>query len=43
MVCSFQVNAGYEVCGVLLGTANLLVWCGVLRYLGFYENYNVST
>lgn len=31
----------YELCGVLLGTANLLVWCGVLRYLGFFRKYNI--
>ena len=25
----------------MLGTGNLLVWCGILRYLGFFKNYNV--
>jgi len=39
----FQYSHNYEVCGVLLGTANLLVWLGVLRYLNFYEKYSVST
>ncbi|ELU05297.1 hypothetical protein CAPTEDRAFT_136028 [Capitella teleta] len=34
-------SAAYEACGVLLGTANLLVWFGVLRYLGFFEKYNI--
>lgn len=37
-----QESTQYEVCGVLLGTGNLLVWFGVLRYLGFFEKYNVS-
>jgi mucolipin 3 len=31
----------YDVCGMLLGTGNLFVWFGVLRYLGFFEKYNV--
>lgn len=31
----------WNVCGVLLGTGNLLVWFGVLRYLGFFKTYNV--
>jgi hypothetical protein len=26
---------------VLLGVGTLLVWCGVLRYLGFFAHYNV--
>ena len=37
-----QESAEYEVCGVLLGTGNLLVWFGVLRYLGFFGKYNVG-
>ena len=40
--CFLQNSHNYEVCGVLLGTGNLLVWFGVLRYLGFFEKYNVS-
>ena len=32
----------FEVCGIMLGTGNLLVWFGVLRYLKFFETYNVS-
>ncbi|KAK7792043.1 hypothetical protein R5R35_001677 [Gryllus longicercus] len=31
----------WNICGVLLGTGNLLVWFGVLRYLGFFKTYNV--
>nr|NVI71427.1 transient receptor potential cation channel, mucolipin ortholog [Cucujiformia] len=31
----------WNVCSVCLGLGNLLVWFGVLRYLGFFKNYNV--
>ncbi|KAK5919715.1 hypothetical protein CgunFtcFv8_023586 [Champsocephalus gunnari] len=31
----------YDVCSILLGTATLLVWVGVIRYLGFFKKYNV--
>ena len=37
-----QQSQSYEVCGIMLGTGNLLVWFGVLRYLKFFETYNVS-
>ena len=30
----------WDVCSVLLGTGNLLVWIGMLRYLGFFPTYN---
>uniref|UniRef100_A0A4W3HMX1 Mucolipin TRP cation channel 3 n=1 Tax=Callorhinchus milii TaxID=7868 RepID=A0A4W3HMX1_CALMI len=33
--------ASYDVCSILLGTSTLLVWVGVIRYLGFFEKYNV--
>lgn len=36
-----KTHDNYEACGVLLGTANLLVWFGVLRYLGFFKKYNI--
>ncbi|XP_067892439.1 mucolipin-3 isoform X3 [Heterodontus francisci] len=32
--------ASYDICSILLGTATLLVWVGVIRYLGFFEKYN---
>jgi len=38
-----QISSNYEACGVLLSNGNLLVWFGVLRYLSFFEKYNVST
>uniref|UniRef100_A0A1Q3FDF2 Putative mucolipin-3 n=1 Tax=Culex tarsalis TaxID=7177 RepID=A0A1Q3FDF2_CULTA len=31
----------WNVCSLLLGVGNLLVWFGVLRYLGFFKTYNV--
>jgi len=31
----------WDVCSLMLGTGNLLVWFGLLRYLGFFQTYNV--
>lgn len=31
----------WNICSICLGTGNLLVWFGVLRYLGFFKTYNV--
>lgn len=31
----------YNFCSTLLGFGNLLVWAGVLRYLGFFQKYNI--
>ncbi|CAH0546457.1 unnamed protein product [Brassicogethes aeneus] len=31
----------WNVCSLFLGTGNMLVWFGVLRYLGFFKTYNV--
>ncbi|XP_037091312.1 mucolipin-3-like [Pollicipes pollicipes] len=31
----------WNVCSVILGVGNLLVWVGILRYLGFFHSYNV--
>ncbi|XP_054451973.1 mucolipin-3 [Anoplopoma fimbria] len=31
----------YDVCSILLGTATMLVWVGVMRYLGFFKKYNI--
>lgn len=36
-----QYLTDYDVCSILLGTATLLVWVGVIRYLGFFKKYNV--
>ena len=34
-------NDHWSLCSIFLGTGNLLVWFGVLRYLGFFKTYNV--
>ncbi|XP_064625752.1 mucolipin-3-like isoform X2 [Lineus longissimus] len=34
-------SQNYDVCSLLLGTGNLLVWIGVLRYLSFFDHYNI--
>ncbi|XP_036091716.1 mucolipin-3 isoform X2 [Rousettus aegyptiacus] len=31
----------YDVCSILLGTSTLLVWLGVIRYLSFFQKYNL--
>ncbi|XP_018417363.1 PREDICTED: mucolipin-3 isoform X2 [Nanorana parkeri] len=33
--------SSYDVCSILLGTSTMLVWLGVIRYLGFFEKYNI--
>ncbi|XP_069460022.1 mucolipin-1 isoform X2 [Ambystoma mexicanum] len=33
--------ASYDLCSILLGTSTLLVWVGVIRYLGFFQKYNI--
>lgn len=34
-------NDLWDLCSTCLGVGNLLVWLGMLRYLGFFEKYNV--
>merc|ERR1719410_3011867 len=31
----------WDMCSLMLGTGNCLVWFGILRYLGFFRSYNV--
>uniref|UniRef100_A0A6Q2YW62 Uncharacterized protein n=1 Tax=Esox lucius TaxID=8010 RepID=A0A6Q2YW62_ESOLU len=33
--------SSYDVCGILLGSSTLLVWVGVIRYLSFFQKYNI--
>ncbi|XP_006002982.1 mucolipin-1a [Latimeria chalumnae] len=33
--------ANYDVCSILLGTSTLLIWVGVIRYLSFFQKYNI--
>uniref|UniRef100_A0A034VPR4 Mucolipin-3 n=1 Tax=Bactrocera dorsalis TaxID=27457 RepID=A0A034VPR4_BACDO len=37
----FLVVDQWDTCSLFLGVGNLLVWFGVLRYLGFFKTYNV--
>ncbi|XP_048394665.1 mucolipin-2-like isoform X2 [Stegostoma tigrinum] len=31
----------YDVCSIFLGTSTLFTWVGVIRYLGYFQKYNV--
>ncbi|CAL8332087.1 unnamed protein product [Lota lota] len=33
--------SSYDLCGIMLGTSTLLVWVGVIRYLTFFQKYNI--
>lgn len=37
---NFTANE-WNACALLLGVGNLLVWFGLMRYLGFFKTYNV--
>jgi mucolipin len=34
-------SSNFSTCSLFLGIGNLLVWMGLLRYLGFFRKYNV--
>ncbi|XP_052279218.1 mucolipin-3-like isoform X3 [Dreissena polymorpha] len=34
-------SANYDYCGLMLGTGSLLAWLGVLRYIGFFQQFNI--
>ncbi|XP_015225364.1 PREDICTED: mucolipin-3-like [Cyprinodon variegatus] len=36
-----KVLTNYDGCSILLGTATMLVWIGVIRYLGYFKKYNI--
>uniref|UniRef100_A0A672G8Y8 Mucolipin-1-like n=1 Tax=Salarias fasciatus TaxID=181472 RepID=A0A672G8Y8_SALFA len=36
-----KTMSSYDICGILLGTSTLLVWVGVIRYLTFFQKYNI--
>ena len=36
-------SENYDVCALMLGTGSLLVWMGVIRYIGFFKTFNVCT
>ncbi|XP_072430946.1 mucolipin-2-like isoform X2 [Chiloscyllium punctatum] len=31
----------YDICSIFLGTSTLFSWVGVIRYLGYFQKYNV--
>lgn len=33
----------YDICSIFLGTGTMFVWIGVIRYMGYFRKYNVST
>ncbi|XP_074643851.1 mucolipin-3-like [Tubulanus polymorphus] len=41
MAIDASESSSYDLCGLLLGTGNLLIWIGVLRYLQFFKHYNL--
>lgn len=34
-------SANFDYCGLMLGTGSLLAWLGVLRYIGFFQQFNI--
>uniref|UniRef100_A0A3B3VDZ5 Mucolipin TRP cation channel 1a n=1 Tax=Poecilia latipinna TaxID=48699 RepID=A0A3B3VDZ5_9TELE len=36
-----KTTSSYDICAILLGTSTLLVWVGVIRYLTFFQKYNI--
>ncbi|XP_060574961.1 mucolipin-3-like [Ruditapes philippinarum] len=34
-------SSNYDYAGLLLGTGSLLAWLGVLRYIGFFKQFNI--
>lgn len=36
-----STSENYDNCSLFLGTGSILVWLGVLRYLGFFKTFNI--
>ncbi|KAL3066844.1 hypothetical protein OYC64_016735 [Pagothenia borchgrevinki] len=36
-----KTMSSYDLCGILLGISTLMVWVGVIRYLTFFQKYNI--
>lgn len=36
-------SENYDICALMLGIGSLLVWMGVIRYIGFFKTFNVSS
>ncbi|XP_043941966.1 mucolipin-2-like isoform X2 [Protopterus annectens] len=41
MEISSKSLTSYDACSICLGSSTLLVWVGVIRYLGYFQKYNV--
>uniref|UniRef100_K1REV9 Mucolipin-3 n=1 Tax=Magallana gigas TaxID=29159 RepID=K1REV9_MAGGI len=36
-------SENYDICALMLGIGSLLVWMGVIRYIGFFKTFNILT
>uniref|UniRef100_H3DL48 Mucolipin TRP cation channel 3 n=1 Tax=Tetraodon nigroviridis TaxID=99883 RepID=H3DL48_TETNG len=36
-----KVVTSYDICSIFLGTGTMLVWIGVIRYMGYFKKYNI--
>ncbi|XP_020355085.1 mucolipin-3 isoform X1 [Oncorhynchus kisutch] len=36
-----KILTSYDVCSIFLGTGTMLVWIGVIRYMGYFKKYNI--
>lgn len=36
-----KIVTSYDVCSIFLGTGTMLVWIGVIRYMGYFRKYNI--
>ncbi|XP_044056944.1 mucolipin-3 isoform X6 [Siniperca chuatsi] len=36
-----KVLTSYDICSIFLGTGTMLVWIGVIRYMGYFRKYNI--
>ncbi|XP_051737155.1 mucolipin-3 [Ctenopharyngodon idella] len=41
IIIQLKAVASYDLCSILLGTGTMLVWIGVLRYMGYLRKYNI--
>ncbi|KAK2886127.1 hypothetical protein Q8A67_016964 [Cirrhinus molitorella] len=41
IIIQLKALASYDLCSILLGTGTMLVWIGVLRYMGYFKKYNI--
>ncbi|XP_052449063.1 mucolipin-3 isoform X1 [Carassius gibelio] len=41
IIIQLKAVASYDLCSILLGTGTMLVWIGVLRYMGYFKKYNI--